>query len=384
MPENPLIYLSKGNIPSAAANTMQVMKMASALSKEYSPFVLVTGKHLLERKNSGFSFEEWYGLQDVSFVTRIPSGLCKDYPYPAGYVPKLYRWVSLVYLMMRRPCRLFTRNADVVPWALRLGISTVLETHQGKPFKESYYRNLKSHPLFKGLVVISPYMVEMHSRYLPLEKIRFLEDGVDLASYEVRCTKGELQRELEIEMGGYSHLAVFTGHLYPNRGIEEILIVAAQLPNILFLLVGGWEEDLRKRDQEIQQKRLANVRLTGFKPNIMIPKYQQAADILLIPYSSKLDTVKWFSSLKLFEYMASGTPIIASNLERISSVLNEDSGYLIPPDDPTALMNVIKEICAHPEEAHYKAQKAREVVKQYTWQQRAKEILNLYTSNTCI
>jgi glycosyltransferase involved in cell wall biosynthesis len=184
-------------------------------------------------------------------------------------------------------------------------------------------------------------------------------------------------------MREFSHLIVFTGHLYPNRGIEEIILVAAELPNILFLLVGGWEEDVRKRNLEVHKKGLTNVKLTGFKPNITIPKYQQAADILLITYSSKLDTVKWFSSLKLFEYMASGTPIIATNLERISAVLSKDCGYLIPPDNSIKLIEMIKQICTHPEVAQTKAKKAREVVEQYTWQRRAKKILELHSINPC-
>ncbi|MCD4770686.1 MAG: glycosyltransferase family 4 protein, partial [Bacteroidales bacterium] len=69
---------------------------------------------------------------------------------------------------------------------------------------------------------------------------------------------------------------------------------------------------------------------TGFIENKMVPTYLKAADVLLMPYTRDTPTYRWMSPLKLFEYMAAGKPIIATDLVAIKSKIKDmETGILI-------------------------------------------------------
>ena len=79
----------------------------------------------------------------------------------------------------------------------------------------------------------------------------------------------------------------------------------------------------------------------------------------------------------MFEYMASGRVIIASDLPVLREILNGTNSYLANAEDVSDWMRCINEIIDNKEEAIHKAQKAKQDVKQYTWGIRAKKMLAL-------
>ena len=81
--------------------------------------------------------------------------------------------------------------------------------------------------------------------------------------------------------------------------------------------------------------------------------------------------------MKMFEYMASGRVIISSNLSVIQEVLNDDNSYLVSPDNIDEWVNAINYIKDNKEKAILKTKKALEDVQSYTWQNRAKRIMEM-------
>ena len=82
--------------------------------------------------------------------------------------------------------------------------------------------------------------------------------------------------------------------------------------------------------------------------------------------------------LKLFEYMAAGVPILATDLPSIREVLRHgENAWLIPPGDPKALAEGIRHLLENPELARRLAERARGDVQKYTWKHRAETILRL-------
>ncbi len=116
--------------------------------------------------------------------------------------------------------------------------------------------------------------------------------------------------------------------------------MAECLPEVTFLLVGGDPEDVGRL--QAQAKGLKNVILTGFIPNVDLPLYQAACDVLLMPYqrqvaaSSGGDIARYLSPMKLFEYLACGRAILCSDLPVLHEVLNPENAVLLPPDDTQA------------------------------------------------
>ena len=78
----------------------------------------------------------------------------------------------------------------------------------------------------------------------------------------------------------------------------------------------------------------------------------------------------------MFEYMASGTPIVASDLPSIREILNEDNALLVEPDNPRALAGVIKKVFQNRESVEKISEQAYQNVQDYTWQKRAERILD--------
>ena len=113
-----------------------------------------------------------------------------------------------------------------------------------------------------------------------------------------------------------------------------------------------------------------------------MPLYLKSANILVIPNSasSKISS-EYTSPLKLFEYMASGCPIVASNLPSLREVLDEKNCVFAKPDNPESFKEAIEKVLNDIEFSSSIAKKALEDVSSYSWEDRAKNILKIISSN---
>ena len=139
-----------------------------------------------------------------------------------------------------------------------------------------------------------------------------------------------------------------------------------------FVIIGGEHEQVTSL-----QSKYPRVRFLGFRPYRELADNQAAADVLILPNTGKDEISALFTSpLKLFTYMASGRPIVASDLPSIREVLDESCAYFVPPDDAQALARAIA-AALKDSAAQQKAARARELVVSYTWAARAKKILRV-------
>ena len=111
--------------------------------------------------------------------------------------------------------------------------------------------------------------------------------------------------------------------------------------------------------------------VVGHKPYSEIPYWLKAADVLILPNSGKEEISKhWTSPLKLFEYMASKRPIIASDLPSLSDVLNESNALLIEPDNPERIAEAIKNVLKDSNFSVKISNQAFQDVQHYSWRKR--------------
>ena len=97
--------------------------------------------------------------------------------------------------------------------------------------------------------------------------------------------------------------------------------------------------------------------------------------MLVLPNSGKTKISSHYTSpLKLFEYLAAGKPIVASDLPSIRDILNKDTAMLVVSDDAQALAQGITVVLTDDALAKKLASNASELAKQYSWEQRAKKI----------
>jgi len=91
--------------------------------------------------------------------------------------------------------------------------------------------------------------------------------------------------------------------------------------------------------------------------------------------SSGGDIARYFSPMKLFEYLAAGRPILCSDLPVLHEVLNAQNALLLPPGDTDAWASALCRIKENPHDYQPMAEQARIDARQYSWEARARRIL---------
>ena len=370
-----IIYISHGNIPSKWAHTVQTMKMAEALGQIVPDFELVTQIHWRDLWKRRFDFESWYGISKPFRIRRLatccaPRRKVFEHVFSEGFAETAVNWVQ-----KRIPDLVFTRCHFAAQKLADRSIPFIYETHATKDRElEARLVPISRSPSLKAVVTISDSLKQKYAACgVPENRILVLPDAVDLERWQAAPNQIDARRQLGLNPSGF--YAMYCGHLYDHRGIEEILHAARILSNVNFVLVGGWEKDVQRRKEEAAG--LSNVTFTGFVPNALVPVYAAASNCILIPYSAKVPRVECMSPLKLFESMATGRPIIACDLSAIRQHLQHQfNALLIPPDCGNSLVLSIKKLLYNEVDGKILATQALHDVSPYTWTSRAEKILS--------
>jgi glycosyltransferase involved in cell wall biosynthesis len=369
------------------------MKMCQALvvSGQDVRLVVPAGRERNEFQERSWDYlAHHYGLENefpIEWLEASPNMRGYDYAWRATRLAQSWN-ADLVY----------TRLPQAAALHSTFHLPTVLEIHdfpQGRlgPF---FLRRFLNGTGSKRLVVISNALAEDLSMAfkLPLKKSFMLiaPDGVDLSRYQDLPEPAAARRELNQIIQGHAsktgasfsieRLTIgYTGHLYPGRGIGLILDLAARLPELNFLLMGGEPDEVASLIKLVKQRKLTNLIITGFVPNADLPRYQAMCDILLMPYQRKVaassggDIARYLSPMKLFEYMACERAIISSDLPVLKEILSPSMARLLPPDDQEAWNQAIVSLCNDPSIRFQLASAARLAVAEYTWERRAIKFL---------
>ncbi|MHA1251507.1 MAG: glycosyltransferase [Candidatus Helarchaeota archaeon] len=276
---------------------------------------------------------------------------------------------------------IYCRSYDAVYCCIKNKLNTILETHLPNKNHPEFHKYLNSFQKaqFKCLITIHPIIKEyLINAGVPAEKILILDDAVDLEKYDsINMDKNDLRKMLKLPIN--KKIILYTGSLKEGRGIDIILNAANLLENqnLIFYIIGGSDKEVKKWNEYVKKFRLkGNIRFLGFLENELIPYYHKAADILLAPYTSSCLTVKWMSPIKLFEYMASKTPIIASDLPRIREICNNNECLFFLENNTEDLCEKIKTLLENKDIAEKLVKNAYKKAQQNSYLIRCKKILN--------
>jgi glycosyltransferase involved in cell wall biosynthesis len=167
-----------------------------------------------------------------------------------------------------------------------------------------------------------------------------VEDAASLSPHQVRTT---------FQIAADAPLALYTGTFEAYQGLDLLLRAAALLarshPAARVLIVGG--EPAQVDQARAEADRLGagtNVLFTGQQPAREIPAFVQACDILVSPRIRGTNT-----PLKIYSYLRSGRPIVATDLLTHTQVLSRDVAALVNPE-PDALAAAIADLIDRPAE----------------------------------
>ena len=285
---------------------------------------------------------------------------------------------------------IFTRLPQAAALGSLLGKTTLFEAHDlPRGGAAHLFRLFLLGSGAKRLVAISRALADDLQKSFPELSQReagFLclaPDGVDLSQYTPLLSPAEARRKLhawgwELPQG---FIAGYTGHLYRGRGAELIVALTSSLPEVHFLIVGGEAEQRQWLEGHLRAHGATNYTLTGLVAPSQVALFQMASDVLLMPYQEKVeassggDIARYLSPLKLFEYLASGRPILASDLPVLMEVLNAENAILLPKQEIEAWENALRRLMQNPQERQKLAEAARQTAEQYSWESRAARIL---------
>lgn len=205
--------------------------------------------------------------------------------------------------------------------------------------------------------------------HVPVERILVERNAVDAAGSD-QVSKVEARAKLGLDPA--ARYVVYTGQFYPWKGTDTLAEAAALVPDAQFVFVGGVDADFAASKE--RWERVKNIRFTGQVSYSEAALWQKAADILVIPNTAKEEiSAHYTSPMKLFEYMASGNPIVASDIPSIREVVDETVVYFAQPDNAESFAQAIQEALSDPLAAE-RAQRANDLAGEHTWAKRAARI----------
>ena len=173
----------------------------------------------------------------------------------------------------------------------------------------------------------------------------------------------------------------YLGHLYEGRGVDLLLRLAKRLPEFEFHFVGGDECDIDR--WKLESSNLQNAVFHGFVEPNRCTSFLSLCDVLAAPFQrcvlvdgGRLDTSSYMSPLKLFEYMASGTAIVTSDLPVLREVLKHgESALLCDPDDDDAWAQSLLKLKDESLRQDLGRTARAKLERHYTWSARAEKVL---------
>jgi len=395
-------YIANARIPTEKAHGLQIMRMLEAFSKSGYPVChskiggvraakktfeenilknkikaeLIIPKRLNKIKTE---INEYYGVKPIFKIKRLPcldlSGLGLD-GVKIGFFIQSFTFAASAAVYI------FFKKFDIVYSRGRFSLLPFIFSRK-KLFFEAH--NIPSiffiyKILFKrmdGIIAITENIKNTLSRKgISVFKIIVAPDGVDFKKFDISISKNEARKKINLPVD--KKIILYSGHLYPWKGAAVLLSSARNfLDEFLFVFVGGTDKDIKDFKEKAEKDKLRNVFFAGHKPHNEIPLWLKAADVLVLPNSAKEKISAFYTSpLKMFEYMAAKRPIITSNLPSIREVLDNSNSVLAEADDPDSFSDAIKKVLQDEELSVKISDNAYHAAKNYTWEIRARRIIN--------
>lgn len=380
-----LLYIANARIPSEKAHPYQILKMCEAFKARGAEVTLVTPFRVQPRAMKEIvDIGSHYSIKERFNIVRLPSldliWLNKYLPlldYLFFYIQALsFALFSLIYVIPKKADIVYSRDELCLFLLSFIKKNTYFELHSLPKRGRWFYVQLLSR--FSGIISITDRLKELCIYAgIPGEKIIVAPDGVDLDKFGATIPKENARKELGIPLN--KKIVCYTGHLYNWKGVYVLADCMKYLPSDCILyIVGGTDEDLIKFQSYVKEGNISNIVIVGYVKPSLVPKYLAAADAVVLP-NMEGGLSEYTSPLKLFEYMASRRPIVASDLTSIREILNNENAVLVKPDNSKSLAEGIKKVLKGNNKKI--VENAYKDVQAHTWGKRAKKILGFMGGN---
>lgn len=369
-----ILYIAFARIPTEKAHGLTIAKSCESFAKAGAEVTLMVPKRRTSVAGDVFSaygLERNFKVVEIAVPDLVGRYGGSKFAFWLQYF-LFYGAVKTRLIFASRKTVIYTREPLYCMYSL-WGYKVALESHL-IPKRRALYFFLARRA--SSIIVISKALRDSFVASGFEEKnILVAPSGVDLSVFDIDISREDAREQLDLPAD--AKVAVYTGNfttMGEDKGLSDIVAALKEAPNVIFVAAGGSEKDIARYRAEAQEAGVADrVILRGYAPQRMLAIYQKAADMLLMPFPDTPHYRNHMSPVKMFEYMASKRPIVASGLPTIREVLNDSNAVIAAPGDPTALAASIETLSDQKGAAL--AQQAYSDVKGHTWQERSKTIL---------
>lgn len=353
-----ILYISEATLPSMSAQSVAIMNMCCGMSQAGHEVILIA-----IRGENECDIWKYYSLDKFPHFRII-------------YVKKngISRLVKIKILLI---ALIHMKNVDLVytRWnygaylANKIRKKTIIEYHskeQSKRQRKIVQKVVASRYTCK-VVCITQYLKELYSEETGHREKYFVESG---ASQIINKRK-----EIFVPHCGY------IGSFYEGKGIEVVLQIAKEMEEMQFHIIGGKSDEIKKL--QLKYEVGDNVIWYGYQPYEKALELMDKFSIALLPNQEQVlvggrDIGKCTSPNKMFEYLAYGKVIIASDLPVLQEVLeNGVNAILVDEKNIRAWKNAIQNVIKNKSMAMELGRNAVKCIETtYNWKSRAERILD--------
>ena len=373
-----LIYVVNARMPTEKAHGWHIAKMCEAFSDAGARVTLFIPRRRNPLKSSLFSF---YGVRQNFTVRYLP---CLDTVRfgKAGFYLQAATFALVALLASVAVPKDVIYSRDEAFSAL------------ASFFSRRLYYDMHDYPrshrwLYAGLFrraakIVSTNRLKrerlIREFRVPEQHVIVQPNGVDLTAFNPARSQPDARAALQLPHRAKIVAAVGKYRTFGQEKGLATLIEAfprISLPQTLLLLVGINADEV----SEIESLLLTygvdpdRYRIVGHIPHADIAAYLYASDVLVMSYPNTEHYREFMNPIKMFEYMASGTPIVSSDLPSIREVLDDHSALLVRPGDAQALAEGVSRILGDDALGTRLSRQARHAVTAYTWAKRAEALL---------
>lgn len=388
-----LLYISLMRLPTEKAHGLQIMQNCEAFADAGRDVTLWVARRWNSREMRRVADPyAYYGVRANFKIRRIP---CLDlFPlFPADsagarlafYLLQVsYALVSLLLLLFTRADIYYSRDEFLLSFVSRWKAkrSLAYEVHQFPVSGRG--AALQRHVVAKvgSVIAITPPLKADLIRMRGADPARVIiaHDGIRKARFDQLPDRATARRHI-----GWTQEAFIVGYvgrlhtLGIDKGVGTLVDALAAIDGACLALVGGPAEmadELRKRWLALGMPPERFLYAGQVAPD-EVPRYLSAFDVCAMPHPPSAQFSQYTSPLKLFEYMAAGRAIVASDLAAWSDVvIDGETALLLPPDDVAAWSEAIERLRRDDDLRIRLGENARRrALEHYTWDVRAARIL---------
>ncbi|MCL4475439.1 MAG: glycosyltransferase family 4 protein [Nitrospirae bacterium] len=376
-----IIYPVPEILPDPRARFIQIMNTCHAIAKTGTEVILMAGfkkgftqesvlrfygisahprfkiipMPIIRREQKRYFKFSWHGTFHFSLLMHLL--FSKSFRNKGAVL--FIRHIKLAGFVLK--CRRFIKNPLVfeVHEIFSLNANTERKRERMRDLENKVYRGVDA--IISITRSIREYLI---TAGIPAESLHVVQNGIETEwLVKERSTPG-------------SYIC-YTGSLYPWKGVDTLILAMKYLPGEKLLIVGGGGRIEELKQLARSEGVAGRVEFAGAVPRTVIQDYLSRSKVAVLPNIPSVPS-QFSSPLKLFEYMAYGIPIVASDMPAFQEILTHGrNAILVEPGDSLALAKGIKTLMDDPELASRIARAAREDARNYTYDKRAEKILGV-------